>query len=180
MQCLFHWLNRNKSGSDRDGEGMAREDLKHPRSTDEAKEWGRKGGRASGEARRKKRAMRERLQALLDGVQNGQSGADALAAALFGKALSGDVKAFETIMAVVGEAPRQMVGLSPLPKLQSAADLPKLTASIIRAVAGGGMTPDEGTKLASLAGAHMKAIEAGELEQRIAALEAATAKEVEL
>ena len=156
-----------------DGEGMAREDNLKARSPSEARKLGAKGGRASGEARRKKRAMRERLQALLDGAQGGESGADALAAALLGKALSGDVKAFETVMAIVGEAPRQTVELPRLPEIKSAAELPKLTAAIIRAVARGELTPDEGMKLASLAGAHLKAIEAGDLEQRIAALEAA-------
>lgn len=117
--------------------------------------------------------MRERLQALLDGSQDGGTGADALAAALFEKALSGDVKAIESVLAIVGETPRQTVELPRLPDIRTASDLPKLTAAIIRAVAGGKLTPDEGMKLASLAGAHLKAIEAGELEQRIAALEAA-------
>ncbi len=167
-------MSRGKSGSGRRGhrcEGMAREDNLKARSPNEARKLGAKGGRASGEARRKKRDMRERLRVLLETKVNGVEGADALAMALYEKALAGDVKAFETLMATVGESPRQTVELPRLPKLQTAADLPKLTAAIIRAVARGELTLEEGQKLAVLAGAHMKALEAAELEQRISQLE---------
>lgn len=158
---------------------MAREDNLKARSSDEARMLGSKGGRASGEARRKKRAMRERLQALLDGRHGETDGADALAAAMFDKALSGDVKAFEAVIAMTGETPRQTVRLPNLPEIRTAADLPKLTAAILKAVAEGELTPGEGQKLAALAETHLKALETAELEQRIAALEAA-AKKLEL
>ena len=102
-----------------------------PPTSDAARERGTKGGKASAVARRKKRDMRERLEALLAGTRDGMSGADALALALFEKALAGDVKAFETIMATVGDAPRQTVCLPELPEMKTAADLPRLTAAFI-------------------------------------------------
>ena len=77
---------------------MAKEDNLKVRSPNEARKLGAKGGRASGEARRKKKDMRERLRVLLETKVNGVEGADALAVALFEKALSGDVKAFETLI----------------------------------------------------------------------------------
>ena len=76
-----------------------------PPSSEAARERGARGGRASGAARRGKRDMRERLETLLAGTRDGVTGADALALALFEKALSGDVKAFAAIMAGVGDAP---------------------------------------------------------------------------
>ncbi|HIX39423.1 MAG TPA: hypothetical protein H9857_01185 [Candidatus Desulfovibrio intestinigallinarum] len=99
------------------------------------------------------------------------SGADALALALFEKALAGDVKAFETIMATVGDAPRQTVCLPELPEMKTAADLPRLTAAILKAVAEGRISPDEGKKLAELAGVHVKAVEVAELEKRLSEIE---------
>ncbi|MDM8215798.1 hypothetical protein QUW15_06485 [Desulfovibrio piger] len=142
-----------------------------PPTSDAARERGTKGGKASAVARRKKRDMRERLEALLAGTRDGMSGADALALALFEKALAGDVKAFETIMATVGDAPRQTVCLPELPEMKTAADLPRLTAAILKAVAEGRISPDEGKKLAELAGVHVKAVEVAELEKRLSEIE---------
>ena len=64
---------------------MAREDLKKPRSTEEAQAWGRKGGIASGIARREKKTFRATLEALLDRKLDGSSltGREAVAVALF-------------------------------------------------------------------------------------------------
>lgn len=142
-----------------------------PPTSDAARERGTKGGKASAVARRKKRDMRERLEALLAGTRDGQTGADALALALFEKALAGDVKAFETIMATVGEAPRQTVLLPELPEMKTAADLPRLTAAILKAVAEGRLSPCEGKRLADLAGVHARAAEVADLERRVSEME---------
>lgn len=81
----------------------ATENLKPIESTEEARELGRKGGIASGEARRKKRDLRFALRALMDDVDDsGKSGTERLAAALFAKALDGDVKAIEKVKDLVG------------------------------------------------------------------------------
>lgn len=148
-----------------------KDNLKKPQSSNEARRLGAIGGRKSGEVRRKKRAMREYMEALLESQQDGISGAEALALALFEKALGGDVKAHETIMASVGQAPRQTVPPVKLPEMTTAADLPKMTRAILHAVAAGTLTPAEGQSLSALAVAHGKAVEVAELEKRIAALE---------
>ena len=141
-------------------------------STDEARERGAKGGRASGVSRRKKIEMRAIMRALLNGDKDGKTGAEALALALYERALSGDVRAAEGVLAVAGESPRQTLPPFALPDVTAAADLPKLTAGILKAVADGKLTPEEGLKLAGVVAAHTKALETADLEQRIAAMEA--------
>jgi hypothetical protein len=72
------------------------------------------------------------------------------------------------------------VTLAGLPKIESVADLPEATGTILEAVAQGDITPSEGQALAGLVESHRKALETSELEARIAALEtgAGKAKEV--
>lgn len=76
------------------------------RSTEEAREKGKKGGIASGEARRKKKTIRETLEMMLSGkMPDGATRQDAIVVALMEKALSGDVRAFEAIRDSIGEKP---------------------------------------------------------------------------
>lgn len=91
-----------------------KENLKSPRSTEEARERGRKGGVASGQARREKASLREAVKAALDVVMKGKDGKDvsareAIVAAQMLKALNGDSKAFEVIRDTTGEKPVQKV-----------------------------------------------------------------------
>ncbi len=91
---------------------MAKEDLQPVRSKDEAKERGKKGGIASGKARRKKKTIRETLEMMLSGkMPDGATRQDAIVTALFEKALSGDVRAFEAIRDSIGEKPSDKVDL---------------------------------------------------------------------
>lgn len=89
-----------------------KENLKSPRSTEEARERGRKGGVASGQVRREKASLREAVKAALDVVMKGEDGKDvsareAIVAAQMLKALNGDSKAFEVIRDTAGEKPVQ-------------------------------------------------------------------------
>lgn len=73
-----------------------------------------KGGKASAEARRRKRDLREALEILLEKEftdKNGvsKSGTEVITAKLFEQAAKGNVKAFETIRATVGQDPVQKV-----------------------------------------------------------------------
>jgi hypothetical protein len=73
-----------------------------------------KGGKASAEARRRKRDLREALEILLEKEfmdKNGvsKSGTEIITAKLFEQAAKGNVKAFETIRATVGQDPVQKV-----------------------------------------------------------------------
>lgn len=90
------------------------ENLKTPRSTNEAREWGAKGGKASGVARRKKKAMREEFEELLSltltnpkliqnleglgiPVKKDTTIQTAILAAMIHQAAKGNVKAFKEI-----------------------------------------------------------------------------------
>lgn len=136
----------------------------------EAVTIGRNGGRKSGEARRRKREMRERLEALLEIRREGMDGLDALALALYEKALSGDTRAIEIAIDLLEQRPKQTVNFR-LPPLRTAQDIAKATAAILAAACSGKITPDEAVKLANVCMTHLKAVESGELEARIAALE---------
>lgn len=76
-----------------------------------------KGGKASAEARRKKRDLRNALEMLLekefvgiDGTK--KTGTEVIASKLFEQAIKGNVKAFETIRATVGQDPVQKLMIS--------------------------------------------------------------------
>lgn len=70
----------------------------------EAVNMGKRGGIASGAARRRKRDLRFALLALMDGVQDGQTGTERLAAVLFKRALQGDTKAIALVVSWVNAA----------------------------------------------------------------------------
>ena len=141
------------------------------RSGDEAAKLGSAGGKKSVEARRRKRDLKAYMTALLDGDRDGMTGAEALTIALFEKAMTGDAKAFELVCATAGQPPRQTLPAVKLPSMKDTADLPAVTAAILRAVASGKLTTEEGHKLASIAGLHAKAIELADLDKRITELE---------
>lgn len=84
------------------------------RTKEEQRAIARQGGIASGEARRRKRDLRQALEMLLEKEykqRNGESitGTEAITAKLFEQAMKGNVKAFETIRATVGQDPVQKV-----------------------------------------------------------------------
>jgi len=59
-----------------------------------------------------------------------------------------------------------------LPEVRSASDAVEASASLLAAVAAGEVTPDEGGRVMALLTAHKALVETGDLEARIAALEA--------
>ncbi len=91
-----------------------KDNLKAPRTSEEAREKGRKGGIASGKARAEKRDLRKALEMLLEREfkdKNGTTitGTEAISAKLFEQAMKGNIKAFETIRTTVGQDPVQKV-----------------------------------------------------------------------
>lgn len=142
------------------------------RTSNERRELAQRAGKASGEARRRRRDMREAIRVLLDEPQgDGLTGTEAMAVALYSKALSGDTRSVELVLKLAGQSADNVVFTLP-ENMGGAQSLPKVTRAALEAVASGGMTPDAAAKLASLVAAHAKALELAELEQRIAALEA--------
>lgn len=93
---------------------MANEQNLKPLSTEKAREIGAKGGKASVESKRRKKDLKMALQILLDKKytdKNGNkiTGTEAISAKLFEQAMKGNIKAFETIRATVGQDPVQKV-----------------------------------------------------------------------
>ena len=83
------------------------ENLKTP-STEEARERGKKGGLASGKARAEKKRLKEAVESVLSASYKNKdgenlSGYELTAIALFDKARSGDVSAFNSIRDLIGE-----------------------------------------------------------------------------
>lgn len=80
---------------------MANEENLKRYTSEEAREYGKKGGIASGEARRKRRTLKEELLAMLEDKDIQES----ITLALISKAKNGDTKAYEIIRDTVGEKP---------------------------------------------------------------------------
>lgn len=99
---------------------MANEQNLNPFGTlteSEQREISSKGGIASGEARRNKKLLRECLEILLekeisDKSGNKMTGAEAMAAVVFQKAIKGDLKAFEIVRDTAGQKPVEKVVIS--------------------------------------------------------------------
>lgn len=96
---------------------MANEKNLRKLTTEQAREIGAKGGRASAEARKRKKDLRLALEILLEkdfkdkkGIT--MTGTEAITAKLFEQAMKGNVKAFETIRATVGQDPVQKIMVS--------------------------------------------------------------------
>lgn len=73
-----------------------------------ASEMGKRAGKASGKARRDKKLLKDCLEILLETkieTKDGKkiTGAEAMSASLFKKALSGDTRAFEVLRDSVGQ-----------------------------------------------------------------------------
>ena len=89
--------------------------LKPVRSKEEARERGSKGGKKSGESRARKKSLKEAALAMLEAVKKNpetgkeQNGFEAIAAALYLKAASGDVSAINSLRDLVGEKPTDKV-----------------------------------------------------------------------
>ena len=89
------------------------------------------------------------------------------------KALKGDTAALRLCLDRIAP-PRRDVPISiELPPVRSAAEAAQASASVLASVAKGEVTPDEAGRIMALLASHKSIVAAGELEQRIAALEEA-------
>lgn len=110
---------------------MANEQNLRPAEYKLSLEEAKKGGKASAEARRRKRDLRLALEMLLekewtDKNGNKATGTEAITAKLFEQAMKGNVKAFETIRATVGQDPVQKLEVAKIDKEQSMQELQDL------------------------------------------------------
>lgn len=104
-------------------------------------------------------------QTLLDGE------AETLTRAAVELALQGNVQALKLCLERICPARKERPLSLALPEVEGAADLPRLTAAILGAVARGELETGQAAALASIVAAHGKALELMELEQRVSALE---------
>ena len=87
------------------------------KTREEASEAGKKGGKRSAEIRRARKTLREELLDLLPVTSKNEKGRDvsaqeAISVALLKKAMSGDVRAYETIRDTLGEKFAEKVEMS--------------------------------------------------------------------
>ena len=92
---------------------MNNDNLKAP-TTEEARERGKKGGLASGKVRAEKKRLKEAVERVLSASYKNEdgenlSGYELTAIALFDKARSGVVSAFNSIRDLIGEKPTDKV-----------------------------------------------------------------------
>lgn len=106
------------------------------------------------------------IEALLEGEH------EALTRAAIEKALEGDTTAIRLCLDRLAP-PRKDVPVSfELPPIKSAEDAVIASSALLAAVASGEVTPDEAGRVMALLTSHKNLVETGDLESRIAALEA--------
>ncbi|GJD53812.1 hypothetical protein OPKNFCMD_6590 [Methylobacterium crusticola] len=125
---------------------------------------GNPAGRAKGSRNRATLA----LEALLEGE------AECITRKAIEMALAGDTVALRLCMERLIPARKDRPIRFPLPEIQGPQDLTRATAALLEAVAAGDITPSEAAELGKLVDAHVKAVEAADFAQRLAALEART------
>lgn len=106
------------------------------------------------------------VEALLDGQH------EALTQAAISKALEGDTAALRLCLDRLAPARKDAPITFELPPIRSASDAVGASSALLAAVADGHVTPDEAGRVMALLTAHKAMVEAGDLEARIAALEA--------
>jgi len=117
-----------------------------------------------------KAGSRHRVTRAIEDMLDGQH--EKLTRKAIDKALEGDMVALRLCLDRLAP-PRKDAPISiALPAVRSAADAVEASAAVLAAVAAGDITPDEAGRLMALLTAHKSIVEAGDLETRIAALEA--------
>lgn len=108
---------------------------------------------------------------LLDGE------AEALTRKAIELALDGDLTALRLCLDRVIPARKSRPVDVALPKVAEAGDLPIMTSRLLEAISTGELSPGEALEIGKLADTHRAAIELADIEQRLAALEAAQGRQ---
>ena len=122
---------------------------------------GNPGGRPKGARHRTTLAM----EALLDGE------AETLTRKAIELALDGDGPALRLCLDRLAPVRKDRHAVFDLPVIDTTADLPKATSALLQAIASGDLTPSEAADIGKAVDAHVRAIEATDLHQRLARLE---------
>lgn len=123
---------------------------------------GNSSGRPVGARHRTTRAV----EALLEGEH------EALTRAAIDKALQGDTVALRLCLDRIAPARKDSPINIDLPPVRTVAEAVEASVAVLAAVGAGEVTPDEAGRVMALLTAHRGIVEAGDLEARIAALEA--------
>ena len=122
-------------------------------------------GNPSGKPRGRRHNITLAMEAMLEGEHQ------QLTRVTLDKALEGDMVALRLCLDRLYPAKKDGPVSIDLPPVKSAADTVEASAAVLASVAAGDITPDEAGRLMALLVSHKAIVEAGELEQRIAALE---------
>ena len=98
----------------------------------------------------------------------------AIAGFLLGRcavAKSGDTVALRLCLERIAPARKDRPVLFELPVIETTADLPRATGALLQAVASGDLTPSEAAEIGKAVDAHVRAIEAADLQVRLSRLE---------
>lgn len=120
------------------------------------------GGNRKGSRHKVTRAV----EALLEGEH------EALTRKAVERALEGDGVALRLCLDRIAPARKDAPISFELPPIKTAADTVAASSALLGAVAAGDVTPDEAGRVMALLSTHKALVEAGDLEARIAALEA--------
>jgi hypothetical protein len=100
-----------------------------------------------------------------------QADAATIVQAVLDSAKGGDMTAARIILDRIAPARRDNLVSFELPKIETAGDAAKASASVLKAVADGELTPVEAEAVAKIVETHLRALEASEFEARLLALE---------
>ena len=87
------------------------------------------------------------------------------------QAKGGDMQAAKILLDRKWPVPKGAPVNFDLPAVESAEDVPKAIAAVLKAVAAGDLSPEEGSAVATIIEQHRKSIELAEIEARISRLE---------
>lgn len=116
------------------------------------------------------RGARHKVTLAVESLLEGQH--EALTQKAIEKALEGDTVALRLCLDRIAPPRRDASITLTLPPVKTAGDAVAASSAVLDAVAAGEVTPDEAGRVMALLTAHKAIVEAGDLERRIAALEA--------
>lgn len=125
-----------------------------------------RSGNPAGRPKGSRNATTLAVQSLLSGQ------AEALTQVAIDAALNGDSVALKICLDRILPTLKELPVNIKLPSMMTAAELPTMTAAIIRAVSSGDLLPTEAEKISKLVDVHRNAIEAADFDLRLKALEA--------
>jgi hypothetical protein len=121
----------------------------------------------------KPKGARRRLTLLLEAILEGQ--AESLTRQVVGLAEKGDMAALRLCLQRLVPLRRDVPVEFDLPEIATIADAERASSAVLAAVADGELTPGEAESVMRLLVAHRGIVEAGEIERRLAAVEARVA-----